>query len=606
MSVILMISSFLILIAALGLGMFLSERHSDAGQTRLWSLMVVLLGFYQLANTLGNFYPDASYALVFCRATFALALVLTLLAGVIPGIYPLRLSRKVQIGGLLLIAPGMIFLPFTFSPDFIRASVKGPWDYDPVFGSLWPLFNLVEGWLLAVLLVIYVWRYVAEKSPLRRRQLARFYQSMGLMVAVLGIGNYLLPVLGYRLASIFAPQLAPVSMGLFYLFVEKDEIFPQSQWFRMAAQKTWHRFRFALAFVGFLTLAAGLVLKHDPRFFLGVLLLVAVLMLYEFSRRLLYKPDRDYIHLPQWQQAQGQFQKRLEQCSSTDEFAAALMVCLESTFGVSIRSVHPVVEFDSAVPQSTRALLEPLMKGFVNLYIDELEKFRLRGAHERQAQMATLGKLSSSILHEIKNPLNGVGLWLQELKGRISNDADRAVVERVVSGFDQVQNVARNALGHGRAAETLPSMFSAHACIHEVLELIAPFARKHHVEIFADLRQPEAQLYAVRSDIRQALLNLVLNAIEAMGDGGVLKVACHQSSGHVEVSVADTGPGIAPENLPLIFTERFTTKFTGNGLGLAVTKKMVESNRGHIHVESAPEWGATFKVRFPTHITYLS
>ena len=99
--------------------------------------------------------------------------------------------------------------------------------------------------------------------------------------------------------------------------------------------------------------------------------------------------------------------------------------------------------------------------------------------------------------------------------------------------------------------------------------------------------------------IAQVFLNLIVNAAEAMGDGGQLCIESRISDGHVEMIFADTGPGIAPEDLPHIFEPFYTTKDFGTGLGLAVSYSIVESHQGTLSVDSVPGHGATFTVRLP-------
>jgi signal transduction histidine kinase len=99
--------------------------------------------------------------------------------------------------------------------------------------------------------------------------------------------------------------------------------------------------------------------------------------------------------------------------------------------------------------------------------------------------------------------------------------------------------------------------------------------------------------------IAQVFLNLIVNSAEAMGDGGQLCIESRVSNGHVEMIFADTGPGIAPEDLPHIFEPFYTTKHSGTGLGLAVSYSIVESHQGTLSVDNRPGHGATFTVRLP-------
>jgi signal transduction histidine kinase len=139
--------------------------------------------------------------------------------------------------------------------------------------------------------------------------------------------------------------------------------------------------------------------------------------------------------------------------------------------------------------------------------------------------------------------------------------------------------------------------------LNATVERVLALARKKlsHSDVQVDLQlTPGLPPVTGKPDqIAQVFLNLIVNAAEAMSDGGRLCIESRTSHGHVEMIFADTGPGIVPEDLPHIFEPFYTTKVSGTGLGLAVSYSIVESNHGTLSVDSVPGHGATFTVRLP-------
>jgi signal transduction histidine kinase len=138
------------------------------------------------------------------------------------------------------------------------------------------------------------------------------------------------------------------------------------------------------------------------------------------------------------------------------------------------------------------------------------------------------------------------------------------------------------------------------ALISEVVSMTAPEAERRHIAIRTDCPPGLPAINADPGMLQQALLNLALNACQAMPDGGTLRITCRTAARRrVEVDVADTGVGIAPENLGRIFDLYFTTKEKGSGIGLSMVFRIVQLHDGEIEVQSTPGSGTTFKLVFP-------
>ena len=225
----------------------------------------------------------------------------------------------------------------------------------------------------------------------------------------------------------------------------------------------------------------------------------------------------------------------------------------------------------------------------------------VRARSERlDEQLALVGTIASGISHELRNPLSTLRMNLQllredwenpiterEQKGRKRIDVllrETARLDTVVSDF------VRFAAGHALKLE--PTDLNTLAA--ELLDFLGPQAEKSLVKIHRDFARPLPPIEVDVALLRQSLLNLLVNALQAMPSGGEIAVRTFEDGPHVKVEVRDTGPGIAPENLERIFTLYFSTKPGGTGLGLAMVKKIVEEHGGAVEVRSEPGKGAAF------------
>ena len=138
--------------------------------------------------------------------------------------------------------------------------------------------------------------------------------------------------------------------------------------------------------------------------------------------------------------------------------------------------------------------------------------------------------------------------------------------------------------------------------MHEVCESLAPQLAAQGIETYLEIPRGMA-VSADRDMLRRALLNLVLNALDAMPDGGELVITACCGPHGFELEVADTGPGIEPSALNRIFEPFFTTKSEGTGLGLAIVLRIAEAHHGDVHAVNCPEGGAAFTLRIPRHAT---
>jgi two-component system NtrC family sensor kinase len=221
----------------------------------------------------------------------------------------------------------------------------------------------------------------------------------------------------------------------------------------------------------------------------------------------------------------------------------------------------------------------------------------------RAERLAAVGRISAHITHEIRNPLNSLGLnaelLAEELEPGASAEA-RALVLAITREVDRLNAVAEEYLRFAR----LPRLVMAREDLNEIvgglLDFVAPEMQAAGVQVERGLAP---DLPAIRGDegqLRAALLNLLRNSREALAGGGTIRVRTVRTpDGGAEVAVGDTGPGIPPEQLEKIFDPFYSTKSGGTGLGLAFTLQVVQEHGGTIQCQSEKGRGTTFAIRLP-------
>jgi len=221
-------------------------------------------------------------------------------------------------------------------------------------------------------------------------------------------------------------------------------------------------------------------------------------------------------------------------------------------------------------------------------------------------KMSSLGKLAASVAHEINNPLAGILTYTKLLiriheEGELSTQARDVAVRNlrlVERETDRCTAIVRNLLDFARQRPPSLKGVDVSAVVDEALSLLAHRLQMQNVEIVKDLG-PMPPVMADFGQLRQSFVNIALNACEAMGAGGTLTATARAAGGTVDVRIADTGPGIAPEHLSRIFDPFFTTKEKGTGLGLSVVFGIIERHGGTLEVESRVGSGTTVIVRLP-------
>src|SRR6516225_49719 len=221
-------------------------------------------------------------------------------------------------------------------------------------------------------------------------------------------------------------------------------------------------------------------------------------------------------------------------------------------------------------------------------------------------RLAALGRITAGVAHEVKNPLNSMRLWLENLKESLSFDGfydgdgpSRQAVQVLDKEIDRLDQVVKRFLDFTRPMDVRLEATQLAELLREVLEVAKPQLQQSNIQIAQLLPIDVPEVYVDRALLKQAVLNLVLNAAEAMPNGGQLRLVLSRRGEMAEITVGDTGKGIPQENQQKIFQLFFTTRPGGSGIGLASTFRIVQLHNGSIDFTSEVGRGTTFRIELP-------
>jgi two-component system NtrC family sensor kinase len=224
----------------------------------------------------------------------------------------------------------------------------------------------------------------------------------------------------------------------------------------------------------------------------------------------------------------------------------------------------------------------------------------------RSEKLSSLGKLAASIAHEVNNPLSGVLVYTQLLNKKISADefnkeAALNYLGKMESELTRSTKLVRNLLDFARQSPPTLKETDINDVIKQSLELVVAQVKQNDIKVIREFSPTLPSLMADPDQLKQVCINLILNSIQAMPNGGTLSLSTGVGKGQIKVEVRDTGYGIPAENMNKVFTPFFTTKkeVKGVGLGLAVSYGIVQRHRGTISVKSKEGEGTTFSLYLP-------
>lgn len=283
--------------------------------------------------------------------------------------------------------------------------------------------------------------------------------------------------------------------------------------------------------------------------------------------------------------------------------------------GAAIRSGQSVEEQPVAIPRDGDApqrlavaiqLLKSRLAGEDMGTLVTLRDVDSRRQLEQQldfsSRLAAISRLTGGVAHEIKNPLNAMALHLEVLRGKLPGEQPE--IEVIGREIKRLDTVVKTFLNFNRPIELHYKPINFNALVQEVLALVSVEAVSRKVALNTVLQPEELWLNGDPDLLKQAILNVINNGMEAMANGGTLTTSTVCEDGQCQLTVTDAGPGIAREIEHQVFQLYFTTKESGTGIGLATTFRVVQLHNGTIDFTSEAGKGTTFRMRFPRLVDY--
>ncbi len=221
----------------------------------------------------------------------------------------------------------------------------------------------------------------------------------------------------------------------------------------------------------------------------------------------------------------------------------------------------------------------------------------------RNNRLADLGRMASHVAHEVRNNLVPVNLYLSLLRRNLSEDtAALNILSKVESGFNALDITVNDLLSF--TAQRVPQCqdFLLGEMVEEVCNSLLPQIEAQQIDLEIDV-PPHSLLNGDRTTLHRAVLNLILNALDMMPEGGELVISSHETETTLELEIADSGPGLNENQQQKMFDPFFTTKENGTGLGLAIVYQAAEAHGGTLLARNCPEGGAAFTLCFPRKTT---
>jgi len=240
--------------------------------------------------------------------------------------------------------------------------------------------------------------------------------------------------------------------------------------------------------------------------------------------------------------------------------------------------------------------------GYQGLFVNITERKRLEQQLFQSEKLAAMGRLTAQIAHELNNPIYGVMNCLDLLKSEVpESSSKRRFLEMAASETQRISELLRGMLSFFRPDEDVKTLVDLNSVIDDVILFVGKQLHEFKVHVVLDLAQDIPTVFASGNQMKQVLLNLIMNAKTAMPRGGTLTIATRTSDGKAQFSVSDTGAGIPEDIRDRIFEAFFTTKsdVKGVGLGLSVCFGIIRQHNGEIEVESEVDVGTTFVVTLP-------
>ncbi|HOL71194.1 MAG TPA: ATP-binding protein [Bryobacteraceae bacterium] len=289
-----------------------------------------------------------------------------------------------------------------------------------------------------------------------------------------------------------------------------------------------------------------------------------------------------------------------------------------SALGVAIRNAielrQPLKDlpltFERDGGQSTRLLVNVEMLeafpdhqriGTLITLRDAETRRQIQSQLDVSARLAAISRLTGGVAHEIKNPLQAITVHLELLRSKLAREFDivEPEIDTIAREIQRLDRVVKTFLDFTRPIDLKMAEVEMASLAREVEALVKPSAERQKVRVELDIDPSEVWVHGDRDLLQQAVLNVVVNGVEAMKNGGRLGIELRQTNGECCLTISDEGVGIPPEIREKIFNLYYSTKGKGSGIGLAMTFRVIQLHNGTIDFTSEPGKGTTFRLRLP-------
>ncbi len=237
--------------------------------------------------------------------------------------------------------------------------------------------------------------------------------------------------------------------------------------------------------------------------------------------------------------------------------------------------------------------------------VEDLDKINLELKQNQQlllkyTQLSAIGEIATKVAHEIRNPLSAIGGLSRSLRDDLVKDESSIqVLDIIISEVDRLENIVNEILNMAKPVSIKKQPKDLHDILRNILEILEKELKANQVLVKLCFDESIPLVMVDEERMRQVFLNLIMNAIQAMPNGGELTISTSRSKNNLIVEIIDNGVGIAQENLKQIFNPFFTTKSRGSGLGLNIVKQIIAEHNGMIDVESKVDHGTRIIIKLP-------
>jgi len=293
------------------------------------------------------------------------------------------------------------------------------------------------------------------------------------------------------------------------------------------------------------------------------------------------------------------------QCPHTMVNCSVVELCERGNRGMTSQDKHIGVDGRELYVEVSSARVDMVVDGETILcVVESIRNLDEQAKISQQQRLSEIGLLAAGVAHEIYNPLSSIDLGLNALQSDLEANEAAKTLEYFETIRTEIQNcikITDSLLLLSAPSGNVQNLIALDEVVPETLSLLHYEAEQTGVTIRHDIPE-RSRILGSDSDIRMLVINLAMNAIHAMPDGGILRVTTHREEGDIVLKVSDQGVGIAPQNLSSIFMpfwSRRADTSTGRGLGLSIVRAILDRNNAKIEVESTLGKGSTFSVSFP-------